>query len=232
MKGTESMRNAFWQKCRAYVDGCIGDTDLPEDLKAAAIADMNAALDPVAEVIADRDAKRTAIRESQRLNPEGKADAERKLMAAFAADGATWMPTLLTKSVADAAQKQNLMTAADEDMVYDSSVRGYLRKQRARTTEEIADEREARDKWRTDPETVRRELYRRFVIARDRRARWMERDPVGELVSETDRQWALEWRVQNSEFAPQIALLNARLRAWALIVEAASREFNTSPVSV
>jgi hypothetical protein len=57
------------------------------------------------------------------------------------------------------------------------------------------------------------------------RSRWMERDPVGELVSERGRAWAKDWRIEHSEFAAQITVRRAKLRSYRLLLDAAEREF-------
>ena len=207
----------------------VAPGSVPASLSVSAslveLAAVRRALDKFAE-------RKAEIENSPDFTPDGRAKALRALVNEREADGADLLPKMRAATEAIAVGIGNLELAADGGMTWDPKLKGYLKTDPTRTPEEMADEREARDHWRTLPETERRELYRRYVVENDPRARWLERDPVGTLVTERDREWAKTWRIEHSEFAAQITVLRAKLRSYSLLLDAAERGFRAVPLGV
>jgi hypothetical protein len=103
---------------------------------------------------------------------------------------------------------------------------GYVRpKEKEPTAIDEIRNVEVRSVFRQMPERERSERYRRLVMADDPLARKLEDDPVGLLVSDGDRKWARQVRIDRAPepVKQRLALLQATMRAHALLLETAQR---------
>jgi hypothetical protein len=205
-----------------------------------AFAAFRRVVEPIRDTAVDLETEAVTIAASPDLNEAGRQRALQALAAKRREKAVVVVPAL--KAAEDTATAiANLETSADLGATWDEKHRAFLRPDanRALTPSEDADVRETRAYWRSayfNPAGPRlsdwRALYRSLVVANDQRARWAENDPTETLVSEADRAWAREWRIEHSPFLDQIETLRAKQRSLALIIESALRAFHVSEMDL
>lgn len=212
----------FRRKIDAYKEVFWSVAD--DDQRAGADKVWGSAIQQVIEHLVERQ----EILESVDHTAAGKSKKQSAHASKGAAIARDLLPLLEKSKAEPAEQEQNLIAAADLQLVWDPALKGYIKPKPSTDPQSIADATEARAYWRGLPTQQFLDLYKQWVLDNDPRARVAEADPTAVLVNERTRAWARQVRVDRSPYANQIKVLQAAQRSFGLLFEAIQRELGAS----